>query len=408
MRWAKHGYGSLGALELSCIIIAIIVIIFGFFALTSNVKLISLIFSILCFIAAAFVLGVAIFCFIAIQTRYWKDYLGCNADYKGFLSIWNSVDTYLQLVDEYLCGPDCKCNFNSEQITLYTTNSTTLPYFNLWYSNINTDNNSNIFLRKNIDYCCENNNDKECNKSAKNVLYEKKLFPTYKQRNAYFNHTFKQKEFHKYYKHIEKHFKCTGFCGVTYLNNNTKTNQKIVKYLFSDLTKEIPQHFGCIGAIMDWLRKTIVAFGVIAVLLFVILIILFIIGLLYLCEADEDTQRLNMPISTKGNEEGLPAMIIDNIDDKTGDSNYYHEKESKDSEKNGIFEKKKSDINSVQRIGNEKNSINNQEKGSHVDNSDKKDEEAKSTGQEIGNTSYVPTQEQKEETMFNFVPSDAL
>ena len=159
---------------------------------------------------------------------------------------------------------------------------------------------------------------------------------------------------------------------------------------------------------MDWLRKTIVAFGVIAVLLFVILIILFIIGLLYLCEADEDTQRLNMPISTKGNEEGLPAMIIDNIDDKTGDSNYYHEKESKDSEKNGIFEKKKSDINSVQRIGNEKNSINNQEKGSHVDNSDKKDEEAKSTGQEIGNTSYVPTQEQKEETMFNFVPSDAL
>ena len=357
MRWAKHGYGSLGALELSCIIIAIIVIIFGFFALTSNVKLISLIFSILCFIAAAFVLGVAIFCFIAIQTRYWKDYLGCNADYKGFLSIWNSVDTYLQLVDEYLCGPYCKCNFNSEQ----------------------------------------------CSKN----LYDK-LMDTYNQRNAYFNHTFKQKEFHKYYKHIEKHFKCTGFCGVTYLNNNTKTNQKIVKYLFSDLTKEIPQHFGCIGAIMDWLRKTIVAFGVIAVLLFVILIILFIIGLLYLCEADEDTQRLNMPISTKGNEEGLPAMIIDNIDDKTGDSNYYHEKESKDSEKNGIFEKKKSDINSVQRIGNEKNSINNQEKGSHVDNSDKKDEEAKSTGQEIGNTSYVPTQEQKEETMFNFVPSDAL
>ncbi len=406
MRWAKHGYGSLGALELSCIIIAIIVICFGFFALMTNIKLISLIFSILCFISAAFVLGVAIFCFIAIKTRYWKDYLGCNANYKGFLSIWNSVDTYLQLVDEYLCGPDCKCNFNSEQITLYTTNSTTLPYFNLWYSNINTDNNNNIFLRKNIDYCCENNNDKECNKSAKNVLYEKKLFPTYKQRNAYFNHTFKQKEFHKYYKHIEKHFKCTGFCGVTYLNNNTKTNQKIVKYLFSDLTKEIPQHFGCIGAIMDWLRKTIVAFGVIAVLLFVILIILFIIGLLYLCEADEDN-RLNMPISTKGNEEGIPAMIIDNIDEKTGDSDFYKEKPSNDSEKNGIFETRKSNGNSIQRTGDEKHSINNKEKVSQIDNTEKK-EEAKSTEHEIGNTSYVPTQEQKEETMFNFVPSDAL
>ncbi len=158
---------------------------------------------------------------------------------------------------------------------------------------------------------------------------------------------------------------------------------------------------------MDWLRKTIVAFGVIAVLLFVILIILFIIGLLYLCEADEDTQRLNMPISTKGNEEGLPAMIIDNIDEKTGDSDFYKEKPSNDSEKNGIFETRKSNGNSIQRTGDEKHSINNKEKVSQIDNTEKK-EEAKSTEHEIGNTSYVPTQEQKEETMFNFVPSDAL
>ena len=408
MRWAKHGYGSLGALELSCIIIAIIVIFFGFFALMTNIKLISLIFSILCFISAAFVLGVAIFCFIAIKTRYWKDYLGCNANYKGFLSIWNSVDTYLQLVDEYLCGPNCICEFNSDQITLYTTNSTTLPYFNLWYTNINTnDENNKASLRKNINYCCDDNNgDKECSNTTQ--LHEN-LNKTYNERNAYFNHTFKTKEFHKYYKHIEKHFKCTGFCGTTYLNDNTNTNQKIVKYLFSDLTTEIPQHYGCIGAIMDWLRKTIVAFGIIAVLLFVVLIILFIIGLLYLCEADEDN-RLNMPISTKGNEEGLPAMIYDHIEEKTGDSDFYKEKPSKDSkesEKNGIFETGKGDGNSIQRIGDEKHSINNKEKGSQIDNTEKK-EEAKSTEHEIGNTSYVPTQEQKEETMFNFVPSDAL
>ena len=42
MKWVKHGYGSLGALELSCIIIAIIVIGFGFFALMTNNKLITL------------------------------------------------------------------------------------------------------------------------------------------------------------------------------------------------------------------------------------------------------------------------------------------------------------------------------------------------------------------------------
>lgn len=405
MKWVKHGYGSLGALELSCIIIAIIVIGFGFFALMTNNKLITLIFSIFCFISAAFVLGVAIFCFIAIKTRYWKDYLGCNADYKGYLSIWNSVDTYLQLVDEYLCGPQCKCAFNTDQIILYTTNSTTLPYFNLWYTNITTENDSSVSIRKNIDYCCDNNNNEECKKNEKNALYDT-LKNIYLNRNGYLNHTFKPKVFHKYYRHIEKHFKCTGFCGVTYLNNNTKTNQKIVKYLFSDLTTEIPQHFGCIGAMMDWLRKTLVAFGVIAVLLFIALIILFIIGLLYLFEGDEDIQRLNMPISTKGDENGLPAMIIDNINEKTGDSNIYKEKLSNQSEKNNINEKNNDQINGIQRNGN--HSINNHDKDSNIDHSNKKDEEAKSTGHEIGNTSYVPTQEQKEETIFNFVPSDAL
>jgi len=38
MSWTKHGYGSLGALELSCIILAFIVIAIGFMALTSEKK----------------------------------------------------------------------------------------------------------------------------------------------------------------------------------------------------------------------------------------------------------------------------------------------------------------------------------------------------------------------------------
>ena len=282
MTWTKHGYGALGALELSCIILSFIVIFIGFISLISNIKICTVIFIILSFLCSLFVLAVSIFCFIATRTRYWNEYLGCNANYKGFLSVWNSVDTYLQLVDSYLCGPKCPCKFNNKMINLYTSNTSTSPYFHLWF----IDNYS--FYRKNINYCIKSGNPKaKSSKNEKKELYEE-LKKIYVKRNAYFGHTFKVNWFHTYYKHIETHFKCTGFCGTTYFNENTNTNQKIVKYLFSDMTKEIPQHFGCIGAIMDWLRKTLIAFAIICLLLFLCLIILFVINLMILC-SDNDT-----------------------------------------------------------------------------------------------------------------------
>jgi hypothetical protein len=279
MSWTKHGYGSLGALELSCIILAFIVIAIGFMALTSEKKGLIVLFIILSFFSALFVIGVAIFCLIATKTRYWKDYLGCTGNYKGLLSVWNSVDTYLQVVDQYFCGKNCPCFFGPKLTKLYTANSTTAPYYHIWEKQEFNDDN---IKRKNIDNCIDSidTNSKDA-KSEKEELY-KKLKEKYLTRNAYFNHTFKVDWFHTYYKHIEEHFKCTGFCSITYFNDETNTNQKIVKYLFSDMTKEIPEHFGCIGAIMDWLRKTLIAFAIIGLFLFLTLITLFVVGLLLL------------------------------------------------------------------------------------------------------------------------------
>ena len=99
MNWTKHGYSSLGGLELSCIILSIVVIAIGFLAIISDNKGLIVIFIILSFLSALFVLGIAIFCFISMRTRYWKEYLGCNADYKGLLSVWNSDVTYLQIIN---------------------------------------------------------------------------------------------------------------------------------------------------------------------------------------------------------------------------------------------------------------------------------------------------------------------
>ena len=132
MNWTKHSYGSLGGLEIACIVLAIVVIAIGFLAILSENKGLIVIFIILSFLSALFVLGVGIFFFISMRTRYWKEYLGCNADYKGFLSVWNSIDTYLQIVDQYFCGKNCPCYFGPKVTKLYTANSTTAPYYHLW------------------------------------------------------------------------------------------------------------------------------------------------------------------------------------------------------------------------------------------------------------------------------------
>ena len=319
MNWTKHSYGSLGGLEIACIVLAIVVIAIGFLAILSENKGLIVIFIILSFLSALFVLGVGIFCFISMRTRYWKEYLGCNADYKGFLSVWNSIDTYLQIVDQYFCGKNCPCFFGPKITKLYTANSTTAPYYHLWEKYEFNDNN---IKRKNIDNCInsidENSNDAKSEiKELHEILKEK-----YLSQNAYFNHTFNIDKFHKYYKKIENRFKCTGFCSITYFNNETNTNQKIVKYLFSDMTKEIPEHFGCIGAIMDWFRKTVIAFAIICCLLFLVLLILFILGILLLLGIDEAEKEKAL----EEKEEGLESKN-DEEDRKDEEKNEDNKKE---------------------------------------------------------------------------------
>ena len=403
MTWTKHGYGSLGALQLSSIIIAFLVILFGFYTIFARNRLITLIFSILCFISAGLIFAVGILCFISVKMRYWRDYLGCNAHYNGYLTIWNSVDTYLQLVDEYLCGPECPCYFNENQINIYTTNSTTMPYFGLWYNQDNSDSIKTAYERKNIDYCCDYEG--ECKKKDKKALHQL-LKTRYVERNAYYNNTFNIGKFHKYYSHIEKHFKCTGFCGTTYNNTNTLTNQKIVKYLFSDMSNKIPEHFGCVGALMDWLRKMLVAYGILCVLLFVALIVLLIVVLFNICYEgfieNEDENKVRDKEKEEEEEEGEG--------EGEGKENKYVLKSvtTKAMMEKGLI---KNDFTKpalvIDNIGGDiKRSL---ESSSKEKNSLKKvNSEIKSTGQDPANTSYIPTQEKKDEINFNFVPSDAL
>lgn len=265
MRWTKHGYGTIGSIELAAILLAIIVLLIGI-AVFCNPKPTAgslIMFIILAGLSALFLLAIIIFVFISTKMRYFNEYLGCNGDYRGMLSIWNSVDNYLYSVDSLLCSPECPCYFNEKTANHFASNSTTAPYYNMWDT------------RESYEYATKF---QHCLPKVQGLAKAE-----YSVSNAYFNHTFDTKKFNDYYARIEKYFKCTGFCGTMYYNGKTQTNQKIVKYLFSDIDKYgIPEHFGCLPLLFKWLRKTLNAFAAVCCFLFVILLLLIVLAILML------------------------------------------------------------------------------------------------------------------------------
>ena len=349
MTWTKHGYGALGALELASIILAWIVIGIGFGAFLTEISCCMLLFIILVLLSALFTLAIVIFCFIATQTRYWNDYVGCNAKYDGLLSVWNSVDNYLYAVDSLLCSEKCKCYFNDVSTSLFVSNSTTAPYFNLWEKENKT------ILPKRFQDCPD-------------VVKEQAL-NEYLLSNAYYNHTFRDDWFQEYYSHLEDKFKCTGFCGTTYYNGKTRSNSKIVKYLFTDYTRGIPEHFGCLSSMMDWLRKTLNAFASCGIFLFVFEMVLFVLGCMMLCNKEVKGKVKEKSKQDKQQEEDEAILQA--------------RKMKKEEERQKKLEKEEAE-----------------RKRKEEEEKKKKDQE-----NQLMNTSYVPPQSQKNEEDIRFNPS---
>ena len=74
------------------------------------------------------------------------------------------------------------------------------------------------------------------------------------------------------------------------------------------MSNKIPEHFGCVGALMDWLRKMLVAYGILCVLLFVALIVLLIVVLFNICYEgfieNEDENKVRDKEKEEEEEEG--------------------------------------------------------------------------------------------------------
>ena len=87
-------------------------------------------------------------------------------------------------------------------------------------------------------------------------------------RNRYLEHPKAAKypidteKFHKYYKKLEKRFKCTGWCKTAYKDPYTLDKRYIVKYLFSDIENGLPHHIGCMNKISSWLPHYVMTIGI--------------------------------------------------------------------------------------------------------------------------------------------------
>ena len=152
------------------------------------------------------------------------------------------------------------------------------PYFNLWHL-------SNLSIQP-IKF-------QDCNITSYHNAYN-----NYLMRNSYFNYTLNNIKFEKYFSYIEKKFKCTGFCGLTYFNEKTMTNSKIIKYLFSDV-REVPENFGCLKQILNYLKWNITTFGIIFILLFILQVILFILDIILINSLNIEKKNLNLSKSSQ-------------------------------------------------------------------------------------------------------------
>ena len=287
MNWTSYTFGAFAGCQLSCILLVILCLIVGLASILSRKKAFIIIFFILDIIICLYILFVIIFSFIGTRVKYLNDYIGCNSKYKAILSNWKSVDIYLQSIDEQFCSENCQCSANRTLIEKFSYNQIYAPY--LYYLNF-------------VNNTAAPHKFQDCPNDAKELAYN-----NYKVRNHYYKHKINQKKFQKYYKNLEKFFKCTGFCSTTYFNEYTGTTMKMFRYLFTDISNGIPEHIGCLNPLLNWLNKNINAFGSLSLILLIILILLLFFAIKFLIilhDEYKENERINREVidSSKINE----------------------------------------------------------------------------------------------------------
>ena len=72
-------------------------------------------------------------------------------------------------------------------------------------------------------------------------------------------------KFHKYWKEIERRFKCSGWCRTKYTNPYTLQNDTMIKYIFRNINKGVVEYPGCLNRLINWIPSMVAVVGAVLI-----------------------------------------------------------------------------------------------------------------------------------------------
>ena len=188
------------------------------------------------------------------------------------------------LAHSLVCSPLCKCYVNEDIYNKMKTNYFTYETFSHLSDNMKISN-----LKFNIENCSED--------SLESIqeIYNSNPKNNYNKINDF-------KKFHSYWKGIEKRFKCTGWCKTKYTNIYTLKNDTMMKYIFSDINRDIVSYPGCLNRLVNWIPFLVAVVGTLLINCGVIQLINFIFTLKLMNgnnDEDDDDKNDNVEIQNE-------------------------------------------------------------------------------------------------------------
>jgi hypothetical protein len=268
---ATWPYYALPGLQIACIIFSFVIVFLGYITFTKPNIGLTIFYSIFLLLSCLFNIAIGTFACIGASTGFVNTYFGCNGKFSGIMEVWQGVDSYLQQVDQGLCGPDCPCYISNT--VPFTTNPTVFPIYNRWTKSADSS------AAVNFQQCSA-----QVQRTAYvNAVNNDKLFdPTT---------NFDATKFSNYMGRMENQFQCSGWCNVTYANTNTGQVDAMFKYLFSDVNMGPPQNFGCLNKFIEWLPPYLMAYGAITLLLAGLQLVVFVLALCQCCARSRDHEH---------------------------------------------------------------------------------------------------------------------
>ena len=162
------------------------------------------------FLLLSFILSLAcgIWCAIGgtISHRH-NGLISCDAELTGILNLWKNVDEYLKYSYTFMCSDFCPCDDMCDGVN--KNDNSKFPFYDI--------------LNKNEDNNCKNLGFDKCDQNLKNEVMT--LF----KKNPNNTETYiKENKFKKYWKKLEKRFKCTGWCETNYINPLTYEEESML------------------------------------------------------------------------------------------------------------------------------------------------------------------------------------